>query len=67
MPQPGLLDRRRLRPDGSCRRPTLWSSNAEEFWSEDWKAYGTYEDTFYGAPLMASIKGYVMLAISGAP
>jgi len=33
--------------------------NIDEFWSEDWKNYGTYDGTFYAAPLMASIKGYV--------
>ena len=34
-------------------------ANAQEFWSEDWQAYGTVDGTVYGAPLMASVKGYV--------
>jgi alpha-glucoside transport system substrate-binding protein len=39
--------------------PEAVEANVDEFWSEDWKAYGTVDGTFYGAPLMASIKGYV--------
>ena len=39
--------------------PAAVEANTDEFWSADWKAYGTVDGTFYGAPLMASIKGYV--------
>jgi len=28
-------------------------------WSPDWKKYGTFDDTFYSAPMLANIKGYV--------
>ena len=57
-PQPGLMadlaSRDFLKP-----APQAVEDNVDEFWSEDWKAYGTVEDTFYGAPLMASVKGFV--------
>ncbi len=39
--------------------PEAVEANVDKFWSADWKAYGTVDGTFYGAPLMASIKGYV--------
>jgi alpha-glucoside transport system substrate-binding protein len=39
--------------------PADVEANVDKFWSADWKAYGTVDGTFYGAPLMASIKGYV--------
>ena len=57
-PQPGLMadlaSRDFLKP-----APKSVEDNVDEFWSEDWKAYGTVGDTFYGAPLMASVKGFV--------
>lgn len=57
-PQPGLLadlasrDYIQPAPDGVA-------DNVAEFWSEDWAGYGTVNDTLYGAPLMASIKGFI--------
>lgn len=58
VPQPGLLARL---AQGGWLIPASEQveANVDEFWSEDWKAYGTYDGTFYAAPLMASIKGYV--------
>lgn len=58
VPQPGLLARLAA---GGWLIPASADveANVDEWWSEDWKQYGTYEDTFYAAPLMASIKGYV--------
>ena len=57
-PQPGLFAD--LASSGFFKEaPEAVEANVDEFWSEDWKAYGTVGDTFYGAPLMASIKGYV--------
>ena len=57
-PQPGLMadlaSRDFLKP-----APQSVEDNVDTYWSEDWKAYGTVEDTFYGAPLMASVKGFV--------
>ncbi|WP_102160303.1 ABC transporter substrate-binding protein [Zhihengliuella halotolerans] len=57
-PQPGLLSA--LVEQGHVI-PAAESveANADEFWSEDWKTYGTVDGEFYAAPLMASIKGYV--------
>jgi alpha-glucoside transport system substrate-binding protein len=58
VPQPGLLGRLAA---GGWLIPASEAveANVDEWWSADWKQYGTYEDTFYAAPLMASIKGYV--------
>ncbi|WP_350347782.1 ABC transporter substrate-binding protein [Agromyces sp. G08B096] len=58
VPQPGLLARL---AQGGWLIPASEAveANVDEFWSEDWKQYGTYDGTFYAAPLMASIKGYV--------
>lgn len=57
-PQPGLFAD--LAASGYfVPAPAAVEANADEFWSADWKAYGTVDGTFYGAPLMASIKGYV--------
>ena len=57
-PQPGLLadlaSRGFIQP-----APEGVESNVDQYWSTDWKAYGTVDDTFYGAPLMASVKGFV--------
>ncbi|MFC5929329.1 carbohydrate ABC transporter substrate-binding protein [Cryobacterium melibiosiphilum] len=57
-PQPGLMadlaTRNYLKP-----APQAVEDNVDEFWSADWKAYGTVDDTFYGAPLMASVKGFI--------
>ncbi|WP_448808668.1 ABC transporter substrate-binding protein [Agromyces bauzanensis] len=58
VPQPGLLGRLAA---GGWLIPASQAveDNVDEWWSEDWKKYGTYDGTFYSAPLMASIKGYV--------
>jgi alpha-glucoside transport system substrate-binding protein len=57
-PQPGLLadmaDRDYLVP-----APEAVVENVEEYWSEDWAGYGTVNGTVYGAPLMASVKGWI--------
>ncbi len=57
-PQPGLFQRL-ARGGHFVAPPADVEANVDEFWSEDWKAYGTVDGTFYGAPLMASIKGYI--------
>lgn len=58
IPQPGLLQR--LIEDGYVvPAPAAVEANVDEFWSESWKGYGTVDGTFYAAPLMASVKGYV--------
>ena len=57
-PQPGLLgdlaSRGFLKPG-----PKSVEDNVDSGWSEDWKAYGTVDDTYYAAPLMASLKGFI--------
>lgn len=57
-PQPGLFadfaSRDFLKP-----APEEVEQNANEYWSEDWVRYGTYDGTFYGAPLMANVKGWI--------
>jgi len=58
IPQPGLLQR--VVDSGSVvAAPAEVESNVDEYWSESWKEYGTVDGTFYAAPLMASVKGYI--------
>ncbi|KQQ05582.1 MULTISPECIES: ABC transporter substrate-binding protein [unclassified Rathayibacter] len=57
-PQPGLLadtvasGKVKELPEGALK-------NVQDNWSEDWQKYGQVDGTQYGAPLMASVKGYV--------
>ncbi|MGX5680965.1 ABC transporter substrate-binding protein [Schumannella luteola] len=57
-PQPGLLadlaSRDYIKP-----APEGVAANVAEYWSEDWAGYGTVDGTLYGAPLMASVKGFI--------
>ncbi len=57
-PQPGLFadfaSRDFLKP-----APEQVEKNANEYWTKDWVNYGTVEGTFYGAPLMANVKGWI--------
>lgn len=58
IPQPGLLQR--LVADGYVvAAAQSVEDNVDEFWSESWKGYGTIDGTFYAAPLMASVKGWI--------
>jgi alpha-glucoside transport system substrate-binding protein len=57
-PQPGLLADLASR-DFIQPAPTSVQANVEQYWSADWAAYATTGDTLYGAPLMASVKGFV--------
>ncbi|WP_084102411.1 ABC transporter substrate-binding protein [Demequina sp. NBRC 110051] len=58
IPQPGLLQRV-VGTGAVVPAPEAVAANVDEFWSEDWKNYGTVGTTFYAAPLMASVKGWV--------
>jgi alpha-glucoside transport system substrate-binding protein len=58
IPQPGLLQRV-VGTGAVLPAPDAVAANVDEFWSEDWKNYGTVGTTFYAAPLMASVKGWV--------
>jgi alpha-glucoside transport system substrate-binding protein len=57
-PQPGLFQRI-ARGGHFVAPPADVEANVDQFWSEDWKAYGTVDGTFWGAPLMASVKGWI--------
>jgi alpha-glucoside transport system substrate-binding protein len=57
-PQPGLLADMASR-DLVLPAPEGVVANVEEGWTEDWAGYGTVDGTLYGAPLMASVKGWV--------
>lgn len=57
-PQPGLLGD--LATRGFLKAaPEGVKANVASGWSEDWANYGTVDGTLYGAPLMASVKGWV--------
>lgn len=57
-PQPGLLadlaSRDLIQP-----APDEVKANVEKYWSQDWANYGSTEGVLFGAPLMASVKGFV--------
>ncbi|MGG5172262.1 ABC transporter substrate-binding protein [Pseudarthrobacter sp. J1738] len=57
-PQPGLMaDQAKagyLKP-----APQAVSDLVDKNWSADWKKYGTVDGTFYTAPMLANVKGYV--------
>ncbi len=57
-PQPGLLQTM-VEGGHIVAAPASVEANVDEGWSEDWKAYGTIDGTFYAAPLMASVKSFV--------
>ncbi|WP_434809923.1 ABC transporter substrate-binding protein [Microbacterium sp. bgisy189] len=57
-PQPGLMADMAAR-GYLVEAPDAVKANVEEGWSEDWGAYATVDDTLYGAPLMASVKGWI--------
>ncbi|KQO02939.1 MULTISPECIES: ABC transporter substrate-binding protein [unclassified Arthrobacter] len=55
-PQPGLLADQ---ASNLVAAPQAVSDLVDENWSEDWKKYGTVDGTFYAAPMLANVKGYV--------
>jgi len=58
VPQPGLL--KALVDTGEVLpAPESVEANVDANWSPDWKTYGTIDDTFYAAPMLANVKGYV--------
>jgi alpha-glucoside transport system substrate-binding protein len=57
-PQPGLLSD--LASRGYVQpAPASVKANLEKYWSKDWAGYASTGGTVYGAPLMASVKGFV--------
>jgi alpha-glucoside transport system substrate-binding protein len=58
VPQPGLL--KQLVATGKVvPAPDQTSKNVDQFWTKDWKAYGTVDGKFYAAPLGANLKSLV--------
>jgi alpha-glucoside transport system substrate-binding protein len=57
-PQPGLMADQ-ARAGHLLEAPQEVSDLVDKNWSEDWKNYGTVDGTFYGAPMLANVKGYV--------
>jgi alpha-glucoside transport system substrate-binding protein len=58
VPQPGLL--KTLVETGKVKAaPDSVSKAVDENWSKDWKNYGTFDGTFYSAPKLANLKGYI--------
>ena len=58
VPQPGLL--KTLVDTGKVvEAPSQVSDNVDEFFGEDWRAYGSVDDTLYAAPLGANVKSFV--------
>lgn len=55
-PQPGLFA---TFAEDLVAPPAEVEANVDEFWTEDWKGFGTVDGTFLGAPLMASVKGFI--------
>jgi alpha-glucoside transport system substrate-binding protein len=60
LPQPGLLNTIvNDYPDAIQPAPDATVTNVDEFFSEDWKEYGTVDGTFYAAPLGANVKSFI--------
>jgi alpha-glucoside transport system substrate-binding protein len=58
-PQPGLLATVVRDTGAVVEPPASVSENVDEFFGEDWKGYGSVDDTFYAAPLGANVKSLV--------
>lgn len=60
IPQPGLLQRLvQDFPDAIVPAPESVEAAVDEFFTEEWKEYGTVDGTFYAAPLGANAKSFV--------
>jgi len=58
VPQPGLL--KTLVGTGEVKKaPKSVEDNVDKNWTKDWKTYGTVDNVFYAAPMLANVKGYV--------
>lgn len=59
-PQPGLLQRIvGDNPGAMVAAPSQVEDVVDEYYSADWKAYGTVDGTFYAAPNSANAKSFV--------
>jgi alpha-glucoside transport system substrate-binding protein len=59
VPQPGLLQTLVRETGQVVAAPAPVEENVDEFFGEDWKTYGSVDDTFYAAPLGANVKSFV--------
>lgn len=60
IPQPGLLQRLiQDFPDAILPAPESVEAKVDEFFTPEWKEYGTVDGTFYAAPLGANAKSFV--------
>lgn len=59
MPQPGLLATVVRDTGAVLPAPEQTAALVDEYFGEDWKGYGTVDDTFYAAPLGANSKSFV--------
>ncbi|AYY14633.1 carbohydrate ABC transporter substrate-binding protein [Actinobacteria bacterium YIM 96077] len=59
VPQPGLLETIVQDTGAPVPAPEGVEENVDEFFSEDWKEYGTIDGTFYAAPLGSNVKSFV--------
>ena len=59
LPQPGLLQTLVRDYDAVVPAPPETEANVDEFWSAEWKEYGTVDGTFYAAPLGSNVKSFV--------
>ncbi|MFC8679873.1 ABC transporter substrate-binding protein [Microbacterium ureisolvens] len=58
VPQPGLF--RSLVETGEVKEGTdEVEANVDEYWAPIWKETGSIDGTFYAAPMLANLKGYV--------
>ncbi len=58
-PQPGLLQRVVQDTGAVLPAPEEVVANVDEYYTEDWKNYGTVDDVFYAAPNGANVKSFV--------
>lgn len=58
VPQPGMVQTL-VATGEAVAAPADTAANVDEFFGEDWKAYGTVDGTFYAAPVGASVKSLV--------
>jgi alpha-glucoside transport system substrate-binding protein len=58
-PQPGLLQTVVRDTGAVLPAPEGVVENVDQYYGEDWKAYGTVDDTFYAAPNSSNVKSFV--------
>lgn len=59
VPQPGLLRTLVSQTDAVMPAPKETEANVDEYWSREWKEYGTVDGTFYAAPVGANVKSFI--------